>query len=77
MTLKLTNKLNESLTFRELKIGTVFEYKEAIHIKVNNRTALKYMTCPTFNFWLDLDCFTGDEEITIIESELILKSRRG
>lgn len=83
MTLKLTNHLppkNANTTFDDIECGTVFEYAENIYIKVNGCTALAFVESAgplTRNYWVEEDSFSGDEEITTIESELILKSRRG
>lgn len=83
MTLQLTNHLppkNANTTFDSIECGTVFEYEEAIHIKVNEYTALVFVESAGSlkkSYWVEEDRFSGDEEVTIIESELILKSRRG
>lgn len=78
MILKLTNNLpsaKQGTIFDNIEQGTVFEYEGDFYIKVNDYTAL--MFAENFQNWIEADGFAGDEKITIIESELILKSRRG
>jgi hypothetical protein len=82
MILKLTNNLpfaESGTTFYDIECGTVFEFEEHFYIKVNNHHALAFTETPTDspirNFWGETT-FTGEEKITIIESELILKSRK-
>ena len=79
MILELTNNLPSAKTaiFDSIERGTVFEYEEAFYIKVNCYTALMFSNTRQKKCWIEADGFSGDEEVTIIESELILKSRRG
>lgn len=81
MILKLTNQLDStepSTTFNDIELGTVFEFQEHFYIKISNFRALTFTEpqIPTIrNFWAE-STFSGEEKITIIESELILKSRK-
>lgn len=78
MILKPKNQLppvNAGILFDSLERGTVFEYEGNFYIKVNCYTALMFVE--NFQNWIEADSFTGEEKVIIIESELILKSRRG
>jgi hypothetical protein len=80
MILKLTNNLpstKQGTTFDNIERGTVFEYEGDFYIKVNGCSALMFTETYQKDYWVEEDGFTGDEKVTVIESELILKSRRG
>ena len=83
MVLQLTNQLastEPSTTFNDIECGTVFECEGRFCIKTNSCHALVFIETPidspVRSFWDEKFCL-GDEKVTIIESELILKSRKG